>query len=241
MQFKKIEYFCKLKNYNFSTQMEQQKNRENTEMNDVINSTEAFIEKNQKKIIIAIIAILVIILAIFGINKLGQIRNEKANVALIGAENSFDNGDFQTALDGNAQFDGLLSVAKKYGNTKSGQRAKYMAGASYLRTGKYNEAISMLKKYKGKDLFTKSEAAMMIGDCELELGNTAKAISYYEKALKQSSNFIVTPVVLFKLGMLYKDTDKEKAAMYFTQIKKNYPESNESQIIEKYLQLTEAE
>ena len=210
-------------------------------MNDVINSTEAFIEKNQKLIIIAIIAILVLILGIFGFNKMSQIRNEKANIAMFGAEQYFANGNYQAALDGDTQFDGMLTVAKKYGCTKAGQRAKFIAGICYVRTGKYSEAISMLKKYKAKDNLTKAEATILMGDCEAELGNTSKAITYYDKSLKMCDDFMITPTALFKLGMLYTKDNMAKAKQYFEKIKKNYPESNESQIIDKYIQLTEAE
>lgn len=227
---------------NITTHMEQKNTRENTEMGEVINNTELFIEKNKKKIIALIVAILVIVLAIFGISKISQSRNAKANAELYAAEQWFAADEWQMALDGNENHAGFLEVAKKYGCTPTGRRAKYEAGVCYLQLGQYNEALNMLKKYKGKDQLTAVKAVICMGDAEAELGNSNEALKLYEKAAKMNENFLTAPEALFKAGMVcLTDGNNAKAAEYFNQIKRNYPESTEFSTIDKYIGVAEAE
>ena len=78
--------------------MEQNNTRENTEMGEVISTTEAFIEKNKKLLIIVIVAAIALALVIFGVVKMAQNRNLKANQEMFAAEQYFAQGDFEKAL-----------------------------------------------------------------------------------------------------------------------------------------------
>ena len=221
--------------------MEKQIEDKNTEMGNVITRSEEFIEKNQKTILIVIVAILVVILAIFGLRKwYFQPRENRAAEEMFAAEQWFAQGDFEKALNGDDTFRGFLGVIDNYGSTKAGNLAKYYAGISNLRLGNYDEAIKWLGKYKGKDTFTKPLAEMAKGDAEMELGNTEKAVNLYLKAAKMENNYITTPSALFKAGMGYLMLDnKAKALDCFQQVKKNYPEATEWQEIDKYIALAE--
>lgn len=221
--------------------MEKQIEDKNTEMGSVITRSEEFIEKNQKTIIIVIVAILVVILAIFGLRKwYFQPRENRAAEEMFAAEQWFAQGDFDKALNGDDTFRGFLGVIDNYNGTKAGNLAKYYAGISNLRLGNYDEAIKWLGKYKGKDTFTKPLAEMAKGDAEMELGNTEKAVNLYLKAAKMENNYITTPTALFKAGMGYLMLDdKAKALDCFQQVKKNYPEATEWQEIDKYIALAE--
>lgn len=222
--------------------MEKQIEEKNTEMGSIIDRSEQFIQKNQKTIIIVIVAILVVILAIFGLRKwYFQPREVRAAQEMYAAEQWFAQGDYQKALDGDDTYRGFLSVADKYSCTKAGNLAKYYAGIANLRLGNYDQAKHWLKKYNGKDTFTRPIAAMAQGDAEMELGNTAKAIDCYMKAAKMENNYITTPSALFKAGMGYLiQGDNSKAIDCFNQIKSNYPEATEWQEIDKYIALAEA-
>lgn len=222
--------------------MEKQIEDKNTEMGNVITRSEEFIEKNQKTIIIVIVAILVVVLAIFGLRKwYFQPRENRAAEEMFAAEQWFAQGDFDKALNGDDTFRGFLGVIDSYGSTKAGNLAKYYAGISNLRLGNYNEAIKWLGKYNGKDTFTRPLAEMAKGDAEMELGNTEKAVQLYLKASKMENNYITTPTALFKAGLGYLMLeDNAKALDCFQQVKKNYPEATEWQEIDKYIALAEA-
>ncbi|MCR5424549.1 MAG: tetratricopeptide repeat protein [Bacteroidales bacterium] len=221
--------------------MEQKNTRENTEMGDVIQNAELFIEQNQKKIIIIVAAIIVVVIGIFGLRKVSQNRNAKANAEMFAAEQWFAQDEYQTALDGNTVHAGFAEVAKKYGRTKAGNRAKYCAGICQMNLGNYNEALKYFNSYKGKDQITSVEAIILQGDAELELGNNGRALKNYLKAAKKSDNFITAPAALFKAGMVYyMEGNNAKAKECFEQIKTKYPESTEYSTIDKYIGITEA-
>lgn len=222
--------------------MEKQIEEKNTEMGSVITRSEEFIQKNQKTIIICVVAILVVVLAIFGLRKwYFQPREVRAAEEMYAAEQWFQQGDFDKALNGDDTFRGFLSVIDKYGCTKAGNLAKYYAGIANLRLGNYDEAIKWLGKYNGKDTFTKPIAIMAEGDAEMELGNTDKAVSLYIKAANADDNYITAPTALFKAGLGYLVMgDNAKALDCFKSVKQKYPEATEWQEIDKYIGIAEA-
>ena len=211
-------------------------------MGSVITRSEEFIQKNQKTIIICVVAILVVVLAIFGLRKwYFQPREVRAAEEMYAAEQWFQQGDFDKALNGDDTFRGFLSVIDKYGCTKAGNLAKYYAGIANLRLGNYDEAIKWLGKYNGKDTFTKPIAIMAEGDAEMELGNTDKAVSLYIKAANADDNYITAPTALFKAGLGYLVMgDNAKALDCFKSVKQKYPEATEWQEIDKYIGIAEA-
>lgn len=217
--------------------MENENQAKTTGIEEISSKFGAFVEKNQKAIIIVIIAILVVILAIFGIKRfVMQPRQAKANEAVFAAEQYFANNQFDLALNGNDKHAGFLEVADRYGRTNAGRRARYCAGLCYLQMGQYENAAKELKRYKGKDTFTPILAVIAEGDAECDLGNNGKALSCYEKAAKMDDNFITTPYALFKAGMIYiMDGKGDKAKEAFQQIKTQYPESTEYREIDKYI------
>jgi tetratricopeptide (TPR) repeat protein len=222
--------------------MEKQLEEKNTEMGSVITRSEEFIQKNQKTLIIAVVAVLVVILAIFGLRKwYFQPREDRAASEMFAAEQWFAQGDFQKALDGDDTYRGFLALAGSYSGTKAGNLARYYAGICNLRLGNFDEAARWLKKYNGKDTFTRPLAKIALGDAEMELGNTKQAVDNYLKAANMEQNFVTTPTALFKAGMGYMMLgDNTKAIDCFKQVKQNYPESTEWSEIDKYIALAEA-
>ncbi len=222
--------------------MEKQIEEKNTEMGSVITRSEEFIQKNQKTLIIIVAAILVVILAIFGLRKwVFQPRETRAAEEMFAAEQWFDQGDFEKALNGDDTFRGFLGIIDNYGCTKAGNLAKYYAGASYLRLGNFDEAIHWLKKYNGKDTFTRPLAKMMLADAYMEKGETATAAKTYVAAADMDDNYITAPTALFKAGVAYLMLgDNQKALDCFQRVKKNYPESSEWSEMDRYIALAEA-
>ena len=221
--------------------MKEQQEEKNLEVSGIIAKTEQFIEKNKKKLTIVAAAIVVVALAIWAyVALVAQPRQVRAAEDMFAAEQWFNEGNFEQALNGNDQYMGFADIIDEYGSTKSGNLAKYYAGICQLNLGQYNEAIDLLKSYKGKDLFTCAEALMLIGDAYAELENAADAAKYYEKAAAKSQNLIVAPTALWKAGMMYISLGNNEAAVKaFQQIKDNYPESPEYSEADKYIAYAE--
>lgn len=222
--------------------MKEQNEEKNLEVNGVIAKTEQYIEKNKKMILTVAACVVVVVLAIFAYVKfVSQPRQLRAAEDMFAAEQWFNEGNFEKALNGDDQFAGFLTVIDEYGCTKSANLAKYYAGICQLNLGQFEEAVKSLKGYKGKDVFTASEALMLIGDAYAEMDNANEALNYYEKAAaKAENNFIVAPAALWKAGMMQLKLDNKDAAVKtFQKIKDNYPESPEYGEADKYISYAE--
>lgn len=221
--------------------MKEQQEEKNLEVGGIIAKAEQFVEKNKKKLTIIACAVVVVALAIWAyVALVAQPRQVRAAEDMFAAEQWFNEGNFEQALKGNEEFMGFADIIDEYGCTKSGNLAKYYAGICQLNLGQYNEAIDLLKSYKGKDAFTGAEALMLIGDAYAELENASEAAHYYEKAAAKANNFIVAPAALWKAGMMYIALGNSDAAVKaFQQIKDNYPESSEYSEADKYIAYAE--
>lgn len=238
---KKMSNFATRNIKYYHIKMKENIEEKNVEIADVISKTEGFIQENQKKIVIVIVAIVAIIGGYFALqNFYFEPREKAAAEEMFAAQQWFDQDSLQLSLDGNAKYMGFKAIIDEYGSTKSGRLAEYYAGIASLRLGKYEEAINYLSAYNGKDTFTKVLAVIATGDAEMELGNTHKAISLYEKAAKMEDNIVTTPYALFKAAFAYQmEGNNEAAAKLYKEIKKNYPQSTEYRTIDKYIAYAE--
>lgn len=222
--------------------MKEQLEEKNTEMGNVITRTEEFIQKNQKKIIIIVCAIVAIALIIFCYFRFYKApREEKAASVLFYAENYFDNGDYQSALDGDGTHPGLLSVIDNYGSTKAGNLARLYAGIANLRLGNYDKAVNFLEDYSGKDLYSKPLALMAEADALAEQEKFQEAAKLYTKAAETNENELTSPSALVKAGLCHLTLgNNDKALDCFNQVKRQYPTSTDWTDVDKYIGLAEA-
>ena len=184
---------------------------------EALSKTELWIENNQKTLWIILIALLVIAFSIYGISRYRAKKNETAKNLSFPSEISFEekatqaidfasyymqNEDYATALNGDGEKVGFLSIVNEYGSTK---------------------------KYTNDDKVLAPLALGLIGDCYLELGDQQSAVAYYEKAAKKNANDFTSPMHLVKLGMTYEILGNyAKALETYQTLKKDYPNSNEA-------------
>ena len=211
---------------------------------EALSKTELWIENNQKTLWIILIALLVVAFSIYGISRYRAKKNETAKNLSFPSEISFEekatqavdfasyymqNEDYNTALNGDGEKVGFLSIVNEYGSTKAGKLAAYYAGLCYLKQGDYNNAIEYLKKYTNDDKVLAPLALGLIADCYLELGDQQNAVAYYEKAAKKNANDFTSPMHLVKLGMTYEIMGNYAKAMEaYKTLKNDYPNSNEA-------------
>ena len=222
---------------------------------EALSKTELWIEKNQKTLWIILIALLVIAFSIYGISRYRAKKNETAKNLSFPSEISFEekatqavdfasyymqNEDYATALNGDGEKVGFISIVNEYGSTKAGKLAAYYAGLCYLKQGDYNNAIEYLKKYTNDDKVLAPLALGLIADCYLELGDQQNAVAYYEKAAKKNANDFTSPMHLVKLGMTYEIMGNyAKALETYKTLKEDYPNSNEAFEITKTISYLE--
>ncbi len=216
------------------------------EIQNALGKTEKFIENNAKSLVTALAIIVVIVGAIFGYKYLvAEPRAEKASEAVYVAEQLFNQGEYQTALDGDGVNDGFLAVAAEYGNTPQGNLANHYAGICYYKLGDYQNAIASLKKYKNTkgqpNIIINAQNAGMIGDALVQTGDVQGAIAYFKSAVDCGNNVLTTPYYLKKLGMAYESLGNiAEAKSAYERIYYDFPNSLEANEILKMLGAIEA-
>ena len=212
------------------------------DVEEVYSKTEDFINTNQNAIIGAIGVIVAVIVGFYAYNKvyLGPLE-EEAHGQMFMAEQYFQKDSFELALNGDGNYLGFLDIADEYTSTSAGNLAHYYAGVCYLRTGDYETAIEELNDFDGAGEMLGAVALGATGDAYMELGEVAEALNYYEKAVAASENDFTTPVYLQKAGFAAeKGGNFDKAIDYYTQVKENFPTSNEGRNAEKFIARAEA-
>lgn len=200
-------------------------------------SNQGVMTKSLKTIVTIAIVIIVAVGGYFGYQEwVTKPKNEKAAAAMMEMEQFFQNGQFEEAINGDGLNQGALAIIAQYGNTKSGNLARYYAGMSFMQLGEYQEALKYLNEYKaasGTTLQVLAEGAK--GDAHLELGDQEKAIASYRKAAEYKDQ-VASPLFLYRVALVLEAQDKnDEAIKYLLQIKEEYPESPQALEVDKYL------
>lgn len=201
--------------------------------------TEQYIENNSKKIGIVVAGIVILILAWWGYKNLYKAPNEaKASAQMFQAENYFQRDSFNLALNGDGNYPGFLKIIDNFGSTKAGNNAHYYAGVCYMKLKEFDKAIAQLKDFNTDDAMLNPISKGLLGDAWMEKGDVAKAESFYKDAVNAAkNNNFVAPLYLMKLATAYETQQKwEDALNAYSNIKSEYPSSNEGHSIEKYIE-----
>lgn len=209
------------------------------ELNENMTAFGLNVEKNKKKIVYVVIAVLAVAAVIFGYKYLYQEPRTQSSRAELGqADMSLAMGEDSIAL---GQY---KAIADKYGNV-SGERAALHAGIMLYQQGKYDEAISYIKKYSFKGTLVGPAAQSLLGDCYVNTDKLSEALSAYDKAVKLSDdNELYTPLFLIKMAVVYRaQKDFAKEAEIYQTIKDKYPAFNTAYNVDvdKYLARAKAE
>ncbi|MFM2388119.1 MAG: hypothetical protein RL660_2876 [Bacteroidota bacterium] len=156
-------------------------------------------------------------------------REVKAADALGKASNYMLIDSMSAMLNGDGRTQGVAKIAKEYSGTDAGNMASYMAGAAYLKQGKYKEAIASLKSFDGRGTILESLAAGLLGDAYWDNKQLAEAAEAYEKAGADEGNVQFSPIYLKRAGMVYEAMNKpEQAIAAYTRLKEKFPQSREA-------------
>jgi tetratricopeptide (TPR) repeat protein len=208
---------------------------------EALNTTTAWIEKNQDKLTWAIIVIALVVTGILALStyvikpKAVEASNENAK-----AVTYFMQGDWAKALNGDdAECIGFQAIADEYKLFQGGKLAALYAGVCYYQLGQYEDAVAYLNKFSADDLTIEPAALQLMGDAYVQMEEYAKAVKAFEAAAK-SGNGLIAPMSLKKAGLVYLEMGNKAAAKKaFETIKADYANSTEAQGIEKYIAIAE--
>lgn len=204
---------------------------------ETLTNTEKWIESNQK-ILSRIVFVIVGVIAFYlGYDKFyAEPLNKEAHAEMFMAEKYFETDSFNLALNGDGQYLGFIDIASDYSGTSAGNLANYYAGICHLNLGDNESAIDLLSSFNANDEIVSSIAFGGIGDAYMNLGDSDKAISFYEKAAKNSKNKFTTPIYLKKAALAHESNgDYNEALEHYEKIKAEYGETREAADIDKYI------
>ena len=188
---------------------EQKKTNEALNVEDALTQSEAFLIKNKKAIIGAILAIIIIIAGIVMYKNLyAEPREEKAQAARFKGQEYF-----------------AANLAKAY------------AGLCYAHLGKFDEAVKALDSFDGNDQMVAPAMKGAMGNCYAQLGQLDKASSMLLKAADEADNTTLSPIYLKQVGeILVKQGKYDDAIKAYTSIKEKYFRSYQAMDIDKYIE-----
>ena len=136
---------------------------------EAVSKADVFFKENGKLIYGCVAAVLVIALCVLAYNRfILQPQKQQATEQMAQAERWFQAGEYELALEGDDNYPGFEEIIDKYG-AKAGQAVYMYGGVAKLQTGEFEEAIALLKKYKGEDPILAGRAQACIGDALVEL------------------------------------------------------------------------
>lgn len=208
------------------------------DLNETLSTFEQKVENNKKYIYYALAAVLVVAALVFGyIYGIRGPQEQAAKTEISQADESLMAGNDSVAL---AQYQ---EIANKFSN-KVGNRAALNAAILLYQKGKYEDAITYLKKYDANGVLVGPASYSLLGDCYVNLKNYDEALSAFDKAINASdANPLYTPVFLLKKATVLHEMANYKAeAEVYQTIKDKYAEfTNSSSVdVDKYLERAKA-
>lgn len=208
---------------------------------EALNTTSAWIEKNQNKLTWAVTIIVAVVVGVLALNtyvikpKAVEVSNENAK-----AVTYFMQGDWEKALNGDdAECIGFQAIADEYKMYQGGKLAALYAGVCYYQLGQYEDAAAYLSKFSAKDLTIEPAALQLLGDAYVQMEEYDKAAKAFEVAAN-SGNELIAPMSLMKAGKVYLELGNNAAAKKaFETVKAQYPTSAEAQDADKYIAIAE--
>ena len=208
---------------------------------EALNTTSAWIEKNQNKLTWAVTIIVALVVGVLALNtyvikpKAVEVSNENAK-----AVTYFMQGDWEKALNGDdAECIGFQAIADEYKMYQGGKLAALYAGVCYYQLGQYEDAAAYLSKFSANDLTIEPAALQLLGDAYVQMEEYDKAAKAFEAAAN-SGNDLIAPMSLMKAGKVYLELGNNAAAKKaFETVKAQYPTSAEAQDADKYIAIAE--
>src|SRR5690554_2203695 len=204
----------------------------------------SFIKENEKSLGFIALGIIVLVLLYFGYQKLYLApRAEKASNEIFKAESYAQIDSLQKlAISGDGSYPGFEQIAEEYLNTPSANIANAYLGGLYLRQGQYQDAINALENYASTGSPILDPLVIgLLGDAYSELKDYKQASVQYKKAADLKSNDFTSPLFLKKLGLVSEAQNDYKGALEaYNKIKTEYPQSQESSMVDAYIARAEA-
>ncbi len=218
---------------------EKKQTNEALNMEEALTQSEAFILKNKKTIIGAIVAVIIVVAGTVLYKQYYSVpRETKAQVALFKGQEYFENQNWELALNGDSiGYEGFAKIIDQFSGTDAANLAKAYMGICYAQLGQAEEAIKALEGFDGDDQMVAPALKGTMGNCYAQLGELDKAVSMLQAAAEEADNNALSPIYLQQAGeILIKQGKYDDAIKAFTTIKEKYFRSYQAMEIDKYIE-----
>ena len=196
-------------------------------VDEALNTSEAFLLKYKNLFIGVVVAIVVIVCGVVGYNHfIGEPNELKASEALFKGEQYFGNNEFELALNGDSLgYTGFLKIADEFSGTDAGNLANAYCGLTYL------------DKFSADDYMVAPAIIGTMGNCYAQMGQLDKAAATLLKAADKANSTTLSPIYLLQAGQILEKQGKNAEAVdAYKQIKTKYANSIQAMSIDKYIE-----
>ena len=218
--------------------MAQKHHNESVDTNiESLSKAEAFITKNNKKIVGAVVAAVVIVVGFLVLKSISEKKDQAAQDAFVLTENeALMANDAEAAA---ASLEALELYLEEYGN-HAVEAASFEAGIAAYAAKEYEKAIEFFSDYNGDDAIYNARAIACIGDCYVNLEDYKTALTWFEKAVAAGDNLFAGEYLLDAGLVAEKLGENEKALSFYKKIKEEYPACPQAYEVDKYISRIEA-
>ena len=190
------------------------------ENNTASSKLSAFIEKNRKTFLIALLAVIVAVAGFIVLEKIKSASTVKAlevidEITFTLTDGSAALGDSELQARRDDALDNLAAYTSKSG--PAGVRANMLCAELVYQQKQYDKAIGYWKAAaeKGKKAYTAPLSYYNIASSYEQLGNTDEALDYYKKAA-ETTDYVLKAHAQFSYGRLLetKENYSEAVAVY---------------------------
>jgi len=197
-----------------------------------------WIERNQHIVLSVILGLVFIVAGWFIYQNMYKIpRDISAQEQMFRAQFQFERDSFALALENpGGGYPGFLGIIDQYRGTTAANLSRYYAGISYLNLGRYDDAIEQLRSFSPNEDVSAIMKHGALGDAYAEKGDFDNAIRSYRRAVRAGDNAFLTPYFMQKYGLaLIQEGRSSDAISVFEDLKREYPNSQESQEADRFI------
>ncbi|HUF08217.1 MAG TPA: hypothetical protein VMO47_02770 [Rhodothermales bacterium] len=194
-----------------------------------------FYSRNKTYVLAAAAVLVVVIVGYVGYRFYLVSQGDEAARLLGPIVLTYEQGNYQEALDGTVDQPGLLEIARRYGQTKDGNLARFYAADALYRLDRKEEALEYFAAFdKGADFLGAAAYAGQAAAHE-DLGDQRRAAALYREAALVYENNLTSPQYLLEAARNFEAVGDYGAARGVYQlISEQFPESEVAEGIEFY-------
>jgi tetratricopeptide (TPR) repeat protein len=166
---------------------------------------------------------------------------QQAQRALGQVVSTYEQGNYQVALDGTESTPGLIDISNQYGGTAAGNLATYYAADALYQTGQYDRALTFFQRFEKDDDVIGASAYAAQAAIHESRENYDRAGELYQQAATFYESDFTTPRYLLSAGRAYEQAGSYAAARSaYERIQNDYPDTPQAEDATRFLARIEA-